>query len=95
MNSRGKSLSNLECGNLSSPYNHSNDLVQIQLALQKKLIFFTSKLLSCNFRTEEAQSFAPFYARNILETSATALLARIDRFVQLLFTKFKMIVAIQ
>lgn len=80
MNSRGKSLSNLECGNLSSPYNHSNDLVQIQLALQKKLIFFTSELLSCNFRTEEAQSFAPFYARNILETSATALLARIDPF---------------
>ncbi len=77
---KGRSLANLECGNLSSEYNHSAELIQIQSALREKLVFFTTKLLSCDFNTDMARSFAPFYARNILETSATALLGRIDSF---------------
>lgn len=76
----GKSLVNLECGNLNSCYNHSTELAQIQGALQKKLGFFVTKLLSCNYSSDSARYFIPFYARNILEISATALLARIDPF---------------
>lgn len=79
MEIRGKSLANLVCGNLSSQF-ASSDLIQIQTALQKKLVLFTSKLLSCKFNTDGARLVAPFYARNILETTATALLARIDPF---------------
>lgn len=80
MKIRGKSLANLACGNLASCYSHSQELKQIQTTLQKKLGFFITKLVSCNFDLDDARYFAPFYSRNILETTATALLARIDPF---------------
>ncbi len=38
------------------------------------------KLLSCRLDSKDACMFVPFFSRNILETSATALLARIDPF---------------
>lgn len=80
MRNRGEPLSNLVCGNLNSQYSYSKELVEVESALHKKITFFCSKLLSCNFSTYESRMFAPFYARNILEATATALLARIDPF---------------
>lgn len=70
------------------------ELAQIQGALQKKLGFFVTKLLSCNYSSDSARYFIPFYARNILEISATALLARIDPFRAIITYKFKMTLAI-
>lgn len=73
-------LANLECGDLSSGGEGATELIQIQSVLQKKLLFFVGSMLRCNFDLDTQRTLVPFYARNILETTATALLARIDPF---------------
>lgn len=80
MKQRGLSIANLVCGNSDSQYNHSDELNQILRILYEKLVFFTNKLLGCNFDTYESRAFVPFYARSVLETTATALLSRVDPF---------------